>query len=79
MFGESKEKILKKLQIILCDVVSSSCKQVSLSKNNFIDISPRRVYFISMHWTVTFSGKTKKKIERLPERVRLLLFQLAEI
>ncbi|HBA87947.1 MAG TPA: cytotoxic translational repressor of toxin-antitoxin stability system [Geobacter sp.] len=31
-----------------------------------------------MKWTVTFSGKAWKQKAKLPERIRLLLFQLAK-
>ena len=30
-----------------------------------------------MSWTVTFTGKARTQKEKLPERIRLLLFQLA--
>jgi len=46
-------------------------------QNFLLAISPVRVYFIIMHWTVTFTGKAKKQADKLPERIRLLLFQLA--
>ncbi len=32
---------------------------------------------MAMNWAVTFTGKAKKQTEKLPQRVRLLLFQLA--
>ena len=31
-----------------------------------------------MKWLVTFTGKAKKQTDKLPEKVRLLLFQLAK-